>query len=171
MWLREFIMFGKLQKLSRWFLNLFQSPICKVSGLPSLTSYPLLETFVSLAEVPPTMRCRWEKPSNGPRSVFQQLLPTLPPTGSSVNKPMSPPSVLAWGRMKMQKVVKGSLVWRDLLWSEHMFLSPLFRVCTFPLIHTPLLNCSKISSQLTVNLCHAWHQFTAVPSPGSLCCF
>lgn len=170
MWLREFTMFGKLQKLSRWLLNLFQSLIWNVSGLPSPTSCPWLETLVSSADVPPAMRYLWEKPCiHGPRSVSQQLLPIVPPIGSSVNKAMPPPSVPGGGRMEMHKVDKGSLVRRDLLWSEHMHLSPLFRVCTLPL--PPPLNCSKISSQLTVNVCHAWHQFIAVLSPGSLCCF
>lgn len=38
------------------------------------------------------------------------------------------------------------------------------------LMHMLLLNGSKISSQLTVNLCQAWHQLTEVLSHGSLCC-
>ena len=140
--------------------------------LPNPTSHPWLEAHVF---------GRWdssyETPTGKALLMWTQVYfhPLFLPLEAQWTNPFPPtvsPQGVCVGGVMVYKSGRGQIrSERHALKWAHVFVPIVQGMQSPSLIHTLLLNCSKISSQFVVNLCQAWHQLTAVLSHGSLCCF
>lgn len=150
----------------------------QISGMESLTGCPIqLPTHswkpMSLADATLAMRCLQEKPSlREPRSTFTHCSSRWKLSEQTHSTTQLVPrgcEVVVWW---CTRVDEGRFIHRDMLWRERTYLSPSFRVCRVPLSYTH--SCWTVPKSLVNSLSiyvKRDHQFTAVLSHGSLCCF